>query len=253
MLYRTRVVVLLAFWSWPPLTQDQPRGGANRSPDLDQAARLIIEQTNGFRRDEKRLPLKTSPPLEATARDFAAFMARTDKYAHDADGNHPEDRVKQHGYEYCIVAENIAYEFNSGGFETAELARKLMEGWKNSPGHRKNLLHPDLMELGVALAHSEHSGKYYAVQVFGRPKSAEITFQIVNNSGAKISYKLDGESEILEPRLRRTLQVCSPLTLSFPATAEGGLPQSFRPAKGDQFLVTQKNGKLSVRKQSRDR
>ena len=111
-----------------------------QAPDLAEAARLIVEETNRFRQEQDRPELKTSPRLEATARDFAAFMARTDKYGHDADGSHPDARVTKHGYEYCIVGENIAFEFNSEGFATEELAGKFFEGWMNSPPHRKNLL-----------------------------------------------------------------------------------------------------------------
>lgn len=38
---------------------------------------------------------------------------------------------------YCIVSENIAHQYNSLGFTTEELAEQFVQGWKNSPGHRK--------------------------------------------------------------------------------------------------------------------
>jgi uncharacterized protein YkwD len=223
-----------------------------KAPDLDAAAKLIVEQANTFRRSEDRLALKTSPRLEATAREFAAFMARTDKYGHDADGRQPDGRVKEHGYEFCIIAENIAYQFNSEGFATAELAGHFVDGWKQSLAHRKNLLDPDLTETGAAVAHSQNSGKYYAVQVFGRPRSATISFQIVNQSGMKLQYRLDDQAEELEPGFTRTFEVCKAPKLSFPEATADGQALSFRPGARDRFLASRRNGKLSVRKRARN-
>ena len=150
-------------------------GGA-KIPEVGVVTRLIMEGTNEFRKEEGRAELKSQPQLVATARDFADFLARTDKFSHEADGSDPSERAKKHDYDPCIVAENIAYEYNSAGFESDELARRFIEGWKKSPGHRKNMLDPDLLEAGMAVAQSKESGKYYAVQVFGRPRSAAIEF-----------------------------------------------------------------------------
>lgn len=250
MLHRFLTRLFLGVGLSPGLAWGQAGLAGQRTPDLEQAARLVVEGTNSFRLEQDRPRLKTSPQLEATARDFAAFMARTDKYGHDADGSHPDDRVKKHGYEYCVVGENIAYEFNSEGFATEELAKKFVEGWQESPPHRKNMLDADLLELGVAVAHSEKSGKYYAVQLFGRPRSASIAFEIVNQSGVKITFALDDKTETLAPGFTRGYEVCKPVALKFPWTAAQGHAQTFHPAKGDRYLITRRSGKLSVRKRA---
>src|SRR5579871_3700630 len=151
---------------------------SKRSLDLGATARTIVTLTNAFRKEEGKGPLKVNPQLSRAARYFADYLARTDKFSHTADGDEPWGRAARYGYEYCIVAENIAYRYSSAGFTTRELAEGLMRGWKKSPGHRKNLLHPDVTEIGVAVARSKHTGRYYAVQDFGRPKSQEITFRI---------------------------------------------------------------------------
>ena len=143
--------------------------GDLKSPDLGEVTRLIMEGTNRFRKQEGQGEVKSQPQLVSTARDFALVMARTDKLSHEADGSDPRERAKKHDYAPCIVAENIAYEYSSAGFDSDDLARRFIESWKKSPGHRKNLLDPDLLEAGMAVAQSKESGKYYAVQVFGRP------------------------------------------------------------------------------------
>jgi uncharacterized protein YkwD len=219
-----------------------------KSPDLDVVARKIFEQTNRFRAGEGRTELKQNSQLAATARDFADFMAKTDKYGHDADGSQPTERAKKHGYEYCLVAENIAYFMRTTGFTSDELARDLVEGWKKSPPHRKNMLDPDAIEIGIAVAHSARSGKYYAVQVLGRPSSAAIEFQLVNQSNVELKYQIGDESFSIPPRLVRTHRQCRSDELKFLSNDETIGSQVFRPASGDRYLITRRQGKLEVTK-----
>ncbi|WP_165230794.1 CAP domain-containing protein [Aquisphaera insulae] len=224
---------------------DEP---ANK-PDLDQVAKLLLKETNGFRKEQGKGELKRDDKLTATARDFARFMAEDDKYGHEADGSNPGERVKKHEYEFCVLAENIAYEFNSEGFETEALAKGFVENWKNSPGHRKNMLDPDATEAGMAVAHGEKSGRYYAVQVFARPRSAASSFEVANEAGEAFEYELDGEHFTLEPRYTRTHELCRPGTLKFGWKESVGKAESFEPAKGDRYVVGKKDGKLlAIRK-----
>jgi uncharacterized protein YkwD len=70
-----------------------------------------------------------------------------------------------------MVSENIAYQFRSRGFASpAELGHVFVEGWKGSPGHRTNLRDREATEIGVAVAQSARTKRYYAVQVFARPR-----------------------------------------------------------------------------------
>ena len=227
--------------------------GEVKSPDLGEVTTLIMEGTNRFRKQEGRGELQSQPLLVATARDFADFLARTDKFSHEADGSEPTERAKKHDYAPCIVAENIAYEYSSAGFETEDLTRRFIEGWKKSPGHRKNMLDPDLLEAGMAVAQSKESGKYYAVQVFGRPRSAAIEFSVANESEAQVEYRLDDENLSLEPRFTRTHQQCRASDLRFAWTEAEGKPESFQPGQGDRFIVTKEQGKYRVSRQPPDK
>ncbi len=223
--------------------------GQVKSPDLDEVTRLIMEGTNRFRKQEGQRELESQPQLLATARDFADVLARTGKLSHEADGSDPRERAKKHDYAPCIVAENIAYEYSSAGFESDDLSGRFMEAWKKSPGHRKNLLDPDLLEAGMAVAQSKETGRYYAVQVFGRPRSAAIEFSVANKSDAKIEYRIGDENFALEPRFTRTHELCAASELRFAWTQAEGKPGSFQPVRGDRFSVTRKNGKFRVSRQ----
>src|SRR5262249_61061220 len=138
------------------------------------------------------------------AQDFAAYLAREDKFSHTADGKQPWERTAAQGYEECLIAENIAWESNSRGFSSRGLAKAFLKGWQNSPPHRKNLLDPDLTEIGVGVAYSKKSGRYYGVQDFGRPRSEQITFAITNETDETIRYTVDGKDFSIEPRYTMT-------------------------------------------------
>jgi uncharacterized protein YkwD len=217
-----------------------------KAPDLPEAVSGIIERTNAFRKEEERQPVKANDKLTKTAEYFADFMARTDKYGHDADEKQPAERAKEHGYDYCIVAENIAYALNTAGFSTDELTTQFVKGWKESPEHRKNMLDPDVTETGVAVARSESSGKYYAVQMFGRPKSAAIAFSIANESGEKVQYEIEGKTFDLEPRVIRKHTLCRPEEIK-PQWPDA---KAVRPESGDTLTVVKEGDAFQLRKKS---
>jgi len=136
--------------------------------DLGRAATAILEGTNHFRVEEKVAEVLPNAALGATAREFAQFLAATDRFGHDADGREPPERVRRHGYDYCMVAENIAYQFDSRGYSADVLAHELVAGWKSSAGHRRNMLERDVVHIAVAIARSDRNGYYDAVRMLGR-------------------------------------------------------------------------------------
>jgi uncharacterized protein YkwD len=217
--------------------------------DLKQVAKSIVSQTNEFRASEKREQVAIAPKLTETAQYFADYMARTNRYGHIADGDRPNDRAKKHGYEYCIIAENIAYEYSSEGFKLDDLAKSLTEGWEHSPGHRKNMLDRDVTETGVAVAWSKETGHYYAVQMFGRPKSLAIEFQIANESESTVQYKIDEQTFPLPPRLIRTHHICRPSAVTFIWSDAKDDQQVITPKTHERFRVTKAGDKLEVKQE----
>ena len=220
----------------------------SRPADLPQIPQLIVQQTNALRKTHGAQPTAISEPLSRTAGYFAEYMARTDQHGHDADGSTPSARAKQHGYNFCMVSENIAMQYNSAGFATEELAQRFVAGWENSPGHRKNMLDPHAMETGAAVARSARTGRYYAVQMFGRPQWARYAFQITNDSGARVQYRF-GEREFeLPARTMRTHEQCRPSGLVMHGAAEGG-DAAVQPVDGERFVVVRERRGVRLVKQ----
>jgi len=214
---------------------------AGKSPDLPRVERLVVELTNRFRREHGRGELRINPKLTKAAQDFAAYIAREDKFSHTADGKQPWERTASQGYEECLIAENIAWESNPRGLSSRSLAQALLKGWQNSPPHRKNLLDPDLTEIGVGVAYSKQTDRYYGVQDFGRPKSEAIDFRVTNETEEEVPYAVDGKDFSIKPRYTVTHHRCRPPGLTFRLPQKTETPakkgETFHPHGGARYVV----------------
>lgn len=74
------------------------------------------------------------------------------------------DIWKRDNFQYSSGAENIYYTTGYANRDTRSLAQSIVTGWMNSEGHRKNILNPNLKELGVGVA--DKDGRLYATQLF---------------------------------------------------------------------------------------
>jgi hypothetical protein len=212
-------------------------------PDVAKTEVAIIELTNAFRRSERLADVKPNALLTQAARQFAEYLARTDRFAHEADGRQPADRVRAAGYKFCITSENLALNLDSRGFTTRDLAAKAVEGWKNSPGHRKNMTEPDVVEIGVGIARAPSGPpKFISVQLFGRPESLQYRFQIENRSSLAVRYTVLGEGHTVEPRVIITHTACRPGEIVFEragnAVTGARLEGRFTARDGDVYSIT---------------
>ena len=217
----------------------QPAAEA-RALDVERVSEQVVRHVNELRSRNARSPNDVSEALTRAARSFAAFMAQHDRYGHQADGSTPAARVKRQGYDYCMVAENIAYQFNSAGFSEDSLARRLFTGWRESPGHRANMLDPDALETGVGVARSAQTGRYYAVQLFARPASARFEVHVSNRTAQTIAYRLGERSFELPVRSARAHTQCRAEPLVLP----GGDEASILPTSHARFDVVLEGSSL---------
>lgn len=226
------------------------RSPDEKVPDLKEAARGLVDRTNAIREREKRPRAAVNPKLAATARDFADYMAKTNRFGHTADGDSPGGRANRHEYEFGLISENIAYAFNSEGFTAEALDKQLMEEWTHSPGHRENMLDPDLTETGMAVARSEKTGYYYAVQLFARPESRNVLVEIANKSETTISYRLAGREFELPPLYSRRHEQGRPtdLTVELPPK-EKPRTHTFKVDGKSRFVVVDDGGTLRIKQE----
>lgn len=200
-----------------------------------QAANIIVERTNELRRAEHVPPVQVDPRLDRAAFEFARYMARTGKYGHEADGRDPTARAQAQGYSYCLVLENIAYHYDSRGYETPRLAWASVDGWKASPPHRKNMENPLVIHTGVGVARGDN-GYYYSVQMFGLPRSAAVKFEVRNESRLTIHYRIGEQPYSVAPRSVKTHETCTREAVRF-ERLDGA---AMEPRPGDRFIIPEK-------------
>jgi uncharacterized protein YkwD len=138
-------------------------GQEDLSPDR------IFVLTNRVRASHGLPELAENPVLKAIAEERITDMLEHDYFDHvSPTGKQVSDTAQQLGYRYRFIAENIAHGF----FLTNQ---KVLDGWMQSPGHRRNILSPEPTEMGTAIRKGRIKGSetYLGVQIFGR-QSPEI-------------------------------------------------------------------------------
>ncbi|MEU3405248.1 CAP domain-containing protein [Streptomyces sp. NPDC006670] len=131
-----------------------PAPQASGAPADVQAA--VVALVNQERAAAGCPAVTVNPMLTQAAQDHSADMAAHATMSHTgSDGSDPGGRITRAGYQWQTYGENVAY-----GYDTPE---QVMEGWMNSPGHRRNILDCSYREIGIGLA---QPGQYWT-QDFG--------------------------------------------------------------------------------------
>jgi hypothetical protein len=141
-------IVLLALFLTPALHA--------ASPQPSVADQTLFSAANRDRAAAGLRPLRWDPALAAAAHQHALRMAQMNQLSHQFPGEPPvQDRARQVGARFSMVAENIAQGPTVAGLHTQ---------WMNSAPHRANLLDPDLNAVGISVV---QSGKtFFAVEDF---------------------------------------------------------------------------------------
>jgi hypothetical protein len=125
------------------------------------SAELLIRQCANNLRESAGLPrLTRSSALGRAARLHARNMPRWQFFDHeDPLGRGPDARVAKYDMDGVFdgVGENIAAGYRS--------VRAACSGWKQSSGHRENMLYEAYTHIGGGYSRSD--GRAYYVQVFG--------------------------------------------------------------------------------------
>lgn len=102
----------------------------------------VFDLTNQQRVQFGFAPLTLNLTLNDVAEKHSQDMATNNYFSHQGrDGSQPWDRMSAEGYSYSRAAENIAF-----GQPTPQ---DVVTAWMNSPGHRQNILDPNLKDIGV--------------------------------------------------------------------------------------------------------
>lgn len=122
-----------------------------------QLQKQLVTAINQQRKAAGLKTLKMNSKLSRTAQAHADDMIRRGYFGHVApNGSKPLARTQKAGYKGCLVAENLSY-----SWKTVDQA---MAGWMKSSGHRYNMLHRDMREVGIGVGPNN-----LFVAVFAKP------------------------------------------------------------------------------------
>jgi len=179
----------------------------------------IVGLTNSIRTASGLVALSENQLLTAIAEERAKDMLEKQYFDHiSPTGEQASDLAQRVGYRYKIIGENIA----SGMFMTNQ---KIVDGWMQSPGHRDNILSPEVREIGVSVMKGRMNGHdgWVSVQIFGlqslpvstklcTPPSQQlineieikkVELRVLNESLTSLKAELEAEKTSIE--LDRTL------------------------------------------------
>lgn len=128
----------------------EPQTYAPSNVIVDFDANISMDKINQVRRKHFLPEFRFDPRLMAAAERHAELMGSTGKFGHDFG---PSTKFKKRIF--AVGFENSAGENLGVGYQSIEAA---IEGWLNSPGHRKILLKRNYSLGGIAYA-SNTSGK----------------------------------------------------------------------------------------------
>jgi uncharacterized protein YkwD len=127
--------------------------------------RRVFELTNAERRRHHLQGLRWNDDLAGEARRHSVRMMQARFFSHEDPERGPlPRRLARSGFYFRGAAENLNY---SRGYQ--DPAAAAVQGWMESPGHRKNLLDPDYTQIGIGVARAQ-DGTWYVTQIFLRPR-----------------------------------------------------------------------------------
>lgn len=157
----------------------------------------IIKLTNNERTKVGLNIVTANQLLAKAAYEKGQAIIEHQSFKHDLDNKRFSAWIKDAGYDYAYVGENLAIDFVT--------SEGVIRAWLKSPSHKKNLLNSNFKEIGVAIIENKFQGAntILIVQIFGEPLAAqpllgELSFNMPNQSLAKNILPKAGQSLFLQ-------------------------------------------------------
>lgn len=117
----------------------------------------VFTHTNEYRKAKGLKPLKLHDKLNKLAKEHSEDMAAgKEQFGHTGFSKRSKQISKI--FQSCTTAENVAYGPTTG--------KEVVDMWKNSAGHRKNML-GNYEYIGIGIAKNKN-GRIYYTQIFVR-------------------------------------------------------------------------------------
>lgn len=173
------VVAVCGAAAQSPFYVQQGTGGGMRA-----AAEQLLALANQARAEHGAPPLQWDGNLAAAARQHCLRMAAEGPISHRYPGEADlTERAGQAGAHFSLIEENVA---------VGPSASQVHDEWMHSPGHRSNLLNPQVDRVGIAVVAARET--LYAVadyersvQSMGRAQVEARVAELLRPSGVAIA------------------------------------------------------------------
>ena len=190
--------------------QDSAPDRAQSAPNLPGDAEQLFAYANQARSQTGVGPLNWDPDLAQAALAHCRLMAFQGPIAHRYAGEADvATRAAQAGAHFSVIEENVAIGPSPEGIQ---------DEWMHSPGHRSNLLSPDVNRVGIAVVSAR--GVLYAV--------ADYSHAVLRLTRGQIEAQLaslirpSGVEVLRDPTLAR--QACA-TDIGLPRAPSGAQPR----------------------------
>ncbi len=158
------------------------------------AEQYLLAAANRDRAASHLPPLRLDARLTVAALAHARAMAAHDDISHGFPGElELEDRAAAAGAKFSVVSENVA---------EADSSLTIHEMWMQSPGHRENLLDPEVDAVGISIV--MRHGQMFAVEDFART-TEDLT---IEEQEAEVAALLAGNGVRVQPDASDARKTC---------------------------------------------
>ncbi|NDW45491.1 CAP domain-containing protein [Ruegeria sp. PrR005] len=167
--------------------------------------RQMLDLINQERAAAGLNPVTLELRLNSSAEVHSQWMLDRDVFSHTgAGGSSPGDRMEDAGFVFSgnwTWAENIAWQSERGAPGLADDVIDLHTGLMNSPGHRANILNPDVTVIGIGIEQGDYRGwdAVMVTQNFARtsaPVQVDAGSGLIGGAGADRIYGTAGDDRI---------------------------------------------------------
>lgn len=148
--------------------------------------REMLELINAERTSRGLNPLQLEQRLNESAEVHSEWMLNADVFSHTGQGGSSAgDRMQDAGFQFSGSwrwAENIAWQSERGSSGISDDVANLHQSLMNSPGHRANILNPDLEYIGIGVEVGNYNG-WNAVMVTQNFATTSASVQLDGGSG----------------------------------------------------------------------
>jgi uncharacterized protein YkwD len=150
------------------VAQAQTTRHQRQQQSLQPEAQQLLARANAERVSQGLQPLEWDAALALAAREHCLLMVADGSISHRYKGELSlADRAGHSGAHFSVIEENVA---------VGPDADTIHEGWMHSPGHRSNLLSPEVNRVGIAVVAGRNG--LYAVADYAKAVEALTSAQV---------------------------------------------------------------------------